>query len=263
MNREFKSVIRSLFPRRVKKHRILGGPLRGGRIVTSWHDYPAAIVGRTERELIHWFFENVRPGETWLDIGAHYGYTAIALSRLVGESGRVFAFEPLLSTSGCLTETRRLNRFSQLIVVPFGLSAPETLEMKTLPITRGMVDSTMGSGETKEQNMSKRMTWVETITVARLDWLWARICEDDQRVHGIKIDVQGMEIDVLRGMENILRQNKPKLVVELHKGVDRKVFLNLIELSGYLPIGVPVETSGDEREPRYIDNRSYAFLPKC
>jgi len=79
-----KTWLRPLLPRKIRPMRILGGPLRGQLIVTSWHDYPAAIVGRTELQLLKWFEAHVRKGQTWLDVGAHYGYTAIALSRLVG-----------------------------------------------------------------------------------------------------------------------------------------------------------------------------------
>ena len=43
-----KEALRKLLPRTVKPHRILAGPLRGQWIVTSWHDYPAAILGYTE-----------------------------------------------------------------------------------------------------------------------------------------------------------------------------------------------------------------------
>ena len=116
MNERLKGVIRCSLPRSLRRHTILGGPLRGNLIVTSWHDYPAAILGRTERPLLDYFKGNVREGETWLDIGAHYGYTAIALSRLVGPSGRVFAFEPMLNTSGCISRTRFLNNLQQYAV---------------------------------------------------------------------------------------------------------------------------------------------------
>ena len=72
--------------------------LRGAWLVTSWHDYPAGLAGRTERALLEWFAQNVHQGETWLDVGAHYGYTTIALGRLVGSHGRVFTFEPVPAT---------------------------------------------------------------------------------------------------------------------------------------------------------------------
>jgi len=76
-----KELLRMCLPHHIQPHRILAGPLRGYRIVTSGHDYPAAILGYTERPLLDWFDKQVGAGETWLDVGAHYGYTAIALAR--------------------------------------------------------------------------------------------------------------------------------------------------------------------------------------
>src|SRR4051794_36257605 len=106
MTASLKSRIRRFLPTSVRTHRILAGPLKGAAIQTSWHDYPGAILGTTEKPLVDWFSRNVSPGETWIDVGAHYGYTAIALSRLVGSAGRVVAFEPVLATAGCVARTR-------------------------------------------------------------------------------------------------------------------------------------------------------------
>jgi FkbM family methyltransferase len=197
----------------------------------------------------------VKPGDTWLDVGAHYGYTAIALSRLVGVKGRVFAFEPMLSTAGYVTQTRRLNHFPQLTVVPYGLASPETLEMISLPVTRGMADSTI-ERTVKEEGLTE---WLETIMVARFDWLWPRICGADARIDGVKIDVQGMEIEVITGMINTLRSWHPKLVVELHRGVDREKFLRTIEFAGYARDATPIEPVAGEVSPLYIDDHSYFF----
>jgi len=254
MNAQIRSLLRALLSRIIKRHSILAGPLRGYPIVTSWHDYPAAIMGRTERPLLEWFERNVQAGQTWLDIGAHYGYTAIALSRMVGVEGRVFAFEPLLSTAGYVAQTRQLNNFLQLTVVPYGLAAPETLEIISLPVTRGMVDSTIG--RTKDEG---RTEWLETIIVARFDWLWPRIYGTDARIDGMKIDVQGMEIEVLTGMIETLRSQHPKLVVELHRGVDRKKFLRTIESAGYACDATPIEPVDGEVSPLYMDDHSYFF----
>ena len=248
MNKTLKSFLRKWLPRSIRRHRILAGPLRGQWIVTSWRDYPAAITGRTERPLLDWFAENVKPGETWLDIGAHYGYTTVALSMLVGPRGRVFAFEPMLSTAGYLSQTRYLNHFPQLIVLPLALAAPHSLELTQLPTVRGMVDSTI-----------QREGWNETILVARLDWLWPQLCGDQKKIDGVKIDVQGMEIEALRGMSELLKVFRPKLVVEVHPGVDRNELSRLVELVGYSGCGAPIEPIEGEVEPQYIDDRSYAF----
>jgi FkbM family methyltransferase len=229
--------------------------LQGAQIVTSWHDYPAAILGHTERPLLNWFAKNVHFGQTWLDIGAHYGYTAIALSRLVGASGRVFAFEPVISTAGYLAQTRQLNLFPQLIVLPFGLADSKILEIKQLPVTRGMADSTIG-----QMTNDERKGWFETIMVTRFDWLWPNICGGNTQIDGVKIDVQGMEIDVLRGMSDTISRYRPKLVVEVHKGVDRIQLLNLIERAGYSRLGMPVEPVPDGTQPPFVDDHSYAFV---
>jgi FkbM family methyltransferase len=243
-----KSLVRRLLPTRVKPHRIVAGPLRGARIVTSWHDYPASIIGRTERGLLGWFDRHVKPGETWLDVGAHYGYTVIALSQLVGPSGRVFAFEPVVSTAGCVAQTGKLNGLTQATVVPCGLGAPESLAYLKLPLERGMADQTLSSDEDRR--------W-ESIQIARLDWFWPLLNDGIDAIDGVKIDVQGMEIDALRGMEGVLRRQHPKLVIELHAGVDRSRVLDLLARAGY-------QTRASAIDPRvsgYLeDNHSYAFM---
>lgn len=255
MKSQFKPLLRRLLPKAIRAQRILGGPLRGYRIVTSWHDYPAAILGRTERPLLDWFAANVKSGETWLDIGAHYGYTAIALCRLVGKRGRVFAFEPMVSTAGYLAQTRWLNHLPQMTVIPLGLGCPDSIEVQRLPATRGMVDSTIAQSEGTDSD------WQEAILVGRFDWLWPLICGGREQIDGVKIDVQGMEVDVLRGMVGTLKHYRPKLVVELHRGVDRSRLLDLVEAAGYSRRSVPIESVTGEIEPQYIDDRSYAFLP--
>ena len=266
MIKSTKSILRNFLPGGIHNHRIWSGLLRGERIVTSWHDYPAAILGYTERPLLNWFAQNAKPSETWLDIGAHYGYTAIALSRLVGESGRVFAFEPMLSTAGYVAQTRHLNNFLQLTVVPFGLAVPETLALISLPVTRGMVDSTLNREEDRGQRAEsgrqkdeRQAEWQETIMVARFDWLWPRICGGREQIDGVKIDVQGMEVEVLNGMIETLRRQHPKLVVEVHHGVDRNQLLGLIESAGYSRQATPIEPIEGEVEPQYVNDRSYYF----
>jgi FkbM family methyltransferase len=246
-----RELVRRALPRRLGSRRILGGPLRGRRLVTSWHDYPAAITGRTELPLLHWFAAHVRAGETWLDIGGHYGYTSLALAEQVGRSGRVFTFEPVAASAGCISQTRLANRLEQITVVPIGLGSPESLEVQRLPITRGMADMTL-KGE-------RDHAWWESIPIARFDWLWPRLNSGDARVDGLKIDVQGMELDVLSGMSDLLQRQKPSLVVELHTGVDRDEFRALLERVGYSTKAIPIDTDQSSHTD-LSDNCSYAFV---
>ena len=251
MDRRLKERVRHLLPRSLGRHRILAGPLRGSVIVTSWHDYPGAILGRTERRLLECFANNVGKGETWLDIGAHYGYTAIALSKLVGPSGRVFAFEPMLNTSGCISRTRFLNNLQHLTVIPMALGNGPDLAIDSLYSVRGMIDSTLQDS----------VGFKETFVTSRLDWLWPKISGTDLRIHGVKIDVQGMEIQVLEGMGALARKCRPRLLVEFHRGVSRPKFLDVIASMGYLARGSAIEPLPGETDPLYADDRTYLFIP--
>lgn len=251
MSRRFKEALRRLFPRSLRRHRILTGPMRGCSIVTSWHDYPAAILGRTEGPLLECFAKNVGKGETWLDIGAHYGYTAMALSRLVGTNGRVFAFEPMLNTAACICRTKSLNNLPQLTVIPMALGNCEDLSLESVVSTRGMIDSTL----------TEVAGFKETFAVARLDWLWPRISGSDLRIDGIKIDVQGMEIQALEGMATLVKRYRPKLLIEVHKGVSRQKLLEVIDSIGYTPRGTAIAPLPGESDPLYADDRTYLFSP--
>ncbi|PYQ63968.1 MAG: hypothetical protein DMF54_15445 [Acidobacteria bacterium] len=231
----------------MRAHRILRGPLRGRIIVTSLHDYPAAILGRTEKQLLTWFRQNVNPGETWLDVGAHYGYTAIALAELVGNSGCVYAFEPSLTTAGHLNQTRLLNSLSQITVVPFGLGDAGDLRIVSVPITRGMANHAFGGQH------------YEDIFLVGLDNLRTMLGWRD--IHGVKIDVQGLELQTLSGMSQTLAERRPKLIIEFHAGVDRRPILDLLTALGYRLPATPVEPLPTEIEPAYANDRSYAFEP--
>ena len=245
-------LLRALLPRTIRPRRIVAGPLRGAWLVTSWHDYPAGLTGRTERPLLDWFGRNVRPGETWLDIGAHYGYTTIALGRLVGPAGRVFTFEPVPATAGCVDQGRALNNLPHVAVIPLGLGQVDTMELKQLALTRGMADSTLPDTSS---------AWFVNAAIARFDWLWPAINGGNGAIHGVKIDVQGMELQTLEGMRDALARWHPRLVLELHAGVSREAVLSLLCELGYSSDAIAIEPVRGERTPQFVDNHSYAFHP--
>ncbi len=242
-------VLRPLLPRTRRSRRVLAGPLRGCRIVTSWYEYPAALLGYTESALLRWLLATVKPGQTWLDVGAHYGYTALALARLVGPCGRVFAFEPVPSTVACLRETRRLNEIEQVRVVPVGLGEPDDVGHMNIALERGMANPLSGAtGHTS------------AVTIACLDQVWDGLSEGDTRVHGVKMDVQGMELHALRGMRSILTAHRPLLALEFHAGVDRDAVQSLLTRCGYENAGIPVMASS-EAHGEYLDDHTYVFSP--
>ena len=72
--------------------------------------------------------KSIRPGMTVYDCGANVGYFSVMFARLVGEGGRVFAFEPSPASVECLGAARSLNGSGQMEVVPAAVwERPETL----------------------------------------------------------------------------------------------------------------------------------------
>ena len=159
------------------------------------------------------------------------------------------AFEPVMASAGCIGITRQLNRRGQLRVIAllFALGTDVGMRSFNLPVYRGMADSTLERGD-----------WIEPLLVTSFDHIWPSLSAPSERVHGVKIDVQGMEIEVLKGMRRMLTRDHPKLVVEFHAGVDRKVVLDLLGSVGYNAEPHAVE-GGSLGE--ILDDKSYSFDP--
>ena len=108
-------------PRRIAKRAL--APLLNERAyqliqaVTMSHDIRRGMLSEPEIELIRYA---VREGETAIDIGANYGLYAYHLSKAVGPTGRVYAFEPIDFTVGALRIVSRLLRLKNVEIIEKG-----------------------------------------------------------------------------------------------------------------------------------------------
>ena len=240
-----KHILRSLTPDNISGHHIWSGPLRGNTIFTSWKRYPRAIIGINDPALISWLSRNVKRGETWLDIGAYVGYMSLAMSRA---AERVFSFEASPLTFGLLARTCAANR-QHFVPIPVGLGPDPGLSIRVIGTTdSGMVDHSA--------DYSK-----ETVLLASFDWLWPQINAGKPEISGVKIDVEGNEIFVLRGMTQGLAKWHPKLVIELHSGVSRQELGGVLESSGY--DSTPIRLSGEAISLNETEeNGTYEFRAK-
>lgn len=144
----------------------------------------------------------VSPGDWVLDIGANIGQYTKRFSDLVGDTGRVIAFEPVPDTFELLTANAQ--RFRQKNVTLFNAAASDQC------VALGMAIPTLSSG------LSNYYAAHLTPTANGLTVLTFPI-GNMQFSHSIrlaKIDAEGHELAVLRGMENLLRRDQPTLIVE-------------------------------------------------
>src|SRR5215469_6631118 len=163
------------------------------------------------------------PDMTIYDVGANVGFFSVIAARLLGPKGRVICFEPLPENFRQISHNAMLNGFTNIQVIEKALGNfdGEASFWTSGEPTWGKLVST---GKTPD-----KMTGEIMVPVRRLDGIVADNGLPTPDV--IKIDVEGAEADVLAGAVEILRRNRPALLIELH-GTNAAVAKLLTEL-GY------------------------------
>jgi FkbM family methyltransferase len=171
------------------------------------------------------FFKNhIKPGDVVLDIGANIGYYSILFSRLVGDSGKVFAFEPDKENFSILTRNIASNKATNLVAEAAAVAAePGSLKLYH--------SSDKGDQRIYDPGDGRMFYTVPAMTMDNYFQ-----SKPTGQVQWIKMDIQGAEGYALEGMQNLIRQNKHVSIVcefwpyGLEKsgyGVDK--FFHLIE----------------------------------
>ncbi|MBA8804629.1 FkbM family methyltransferase [Nocardioides ginsengisegetis] len=155
------------------------------------------VFGFWERDLSEWLKDQLRPGDVFLDVGANIGYFSLLASRVVGPTGNVLAFEAIPSVAQQLEVNLHRNNVGNVTVVRSVVSdVPGLVEVFRGPEDNSGASSTVpGAGFSSEGR-------VEGV---RLDDQPI----DASRVRGVKIDVEGDELRVLRGSARLLGEMPP------------------------------------------------------
>jgi FkbM family methyltransferase len=147
-------------------------------------------------------FEAVlRPGDTCYDVGANIGVYTLWAAGLVGPSGQVHAFEPVPPTMAVLEEMVGRNGLDQVVLVASAVGAAVgQTGLRSYQDASGLAHAVADPTHADH--------------VARLDTLDAYSARH-RPPDLIKIDVEGAEIDVLRGAANLLATRAPALLLEM------------------------------------------------
>lgn len=178
----------------------------------------------SERAMQVVFDDMVSSGDQCIDVGANFGMHTLYLANLVGGSGKVWAFEPLPKNLELLRRNIGLNHFSQRVEV-----VPKVASNSPDPFLRmaGMDDPVAVTACLSNEKDSRTIA----VPNVRLDDMFnAKSCN----IGLIKIDVEGAEMDVLRGAEEMLKRCKPNLVIEVHGFALPKFGSSVSELRGFL-----------------------------
>jgi len=151
----------------------------------------------------------LRPGMTALDIGAHHGYYTLLASMLVGSQGRVIAFEPSPRERTRLERHVRLNKCANVRIEQVALGA--SLGKAELFLVEGVEDYCNSLRPPAVSAETRRVS----VDVTTLDEFLSSAGLTD--VHFVKLDVEGAELDVLKGARSHLKQSsRPIFMVEVY-----------------------------------------------
>jgi len=146
------------------------------------------------------FQQLLQPGMTAVEVGANVGAHTVAIAQLVGSRGRVLAFEPQLGVFQLLCANLALNAIENVEAHWAALgSAPGLIAVPRLDsrVRENFGGLAIGAAQQGDQ-----------VRLATLDIFELPAC------HFIKIDVEGMEAEVIRGARETIRRHKPAIYAE-------------------------------------------------
>jgi FkbM family methyltransferase len=209
--------------------RVAGGPLAGLVLEVDPRLHKEMLAGRYEPQVERAIQQLLAGGDTAFDVGAHLGYFSLTMATRVGGSGRVVAFEPDPVVAGQLQRNLGLQDHPlETVVVP--LVAAVGARSGRVPFACGADSSTgrlSGTGGVE-------------VEVTTLDEAVERFGEPRL----VKVDVEGAELEVLRGGRRLLGRRSATFVVETHSEELERACVRLLESLGYRCGRLPDEPEG-------------------
>ncbi len=161
------------------------------------------MMGEYETEVLKAFEISVKKNAIVLDIGANIGINAMRLSKLVGDNGKVYAFEPIPFNQQRFKKNIQLNKITNITLMEFALGQHN--------------EQVIISIDDKEENMgaiSLRNPTEHGIAIeVRNGDEWV-LQNNIEKIDFMKIDVEGFEWNVINGFSESIKKYHPTILLE-------------------------------------------------
>lgn len=159
-------------------------------------------TGTYEKGTIQLLGDFLKQGSIFMDIGANIGLMSTIASKIVGEKGRVYAVEANPKTIEVLRHNCAINLCENIEILPIALASEKgsAILYENWKVNRGGA-SLISQGDEHGITVSKE----------RLDDLFS----PDSPVHLVKIDVEGFELEVLKGGVDWFKTQQPVFIIEV------------------------------------------------
>ncbi len=167
----------------------------------------------------------LKPGQVLVDLGANIGYYTLLGARLVGEAGKVIAFEPNARNLELLYASIVENALKNVLVLPVAASdTPQLLRLQAFG-SNGFLVPPVG--------LEAGAQYVQAVAVDH-------ILMAESRIDVVKLDIEGFEPFALRGMRNLLDKHHPAILTEFspwhiehRSGLAPQDYLDELAAKGY------------------------------
>lgn len=198
--------------------------------------FDLAMYGRHEPFETELVQQEVKAGNTVLDVGAHIGYYTLIFAKLAGTQGKVFAFEPEPENFCLLQKNVRQNGYQNVALMPKAVS--DKVGKASLYL------SANNSGDHRICDSREARGTIEIETVSLDDYF-----KDYKRtIDFVKMDIQGAEYAALCGMTTLLETDRVmRLMTEFWPhglrtyGIQPSVFLSFLADRGFRLLDVDEE----------------------
>lgn len=207
----------------VRPRRVLRGLASGCRILVSPTEHLGYLLGTAEPHLQRAIRKYVKRGDTAYDIGANLGYVSLSLSTRVGNSGKVFAFEPLPDN---------------IVLLRKGIEASGRKNVTVFDFAASDVSGTAVIRMTGNNRSMASLVWHQDEPTATEYTVRTEPIDEHVESYGlpkpsfVKIDVEGAEGKVLRGMSRTIARFKPVIFIEC-SDAGREITWAILKEIGY------------------------------
>lgn len=169
-------------------------------------DWNVFFFGQYEKETNDLLFEYVKPGQVVIEAGANNGTETVLLSRLVGPGGKVFAFEPVEHVYKSLQLNLSINDCKNVVAEQKALGESEG-ELYFNVLSQDYCNQGMASKYDEQSGDIKVLVKQTSIDLMLREHSFPS-------VDFIKMDIQGAEIELLKGAQHTIQKSRPVIFTE-------------------------------------------------
>ena len=213
-------------PNGLTQVKIAAGNLAGYTILLDMQVDKDYWLGTYEPQLQAALCDLVLPGMVIYDVGANIGYVSLMLAKATGEKGKVYAFEALPANVGQLQKNLALNQMERRVSLFAGAVTQASGPVRFLVHASGGMGKAAGSAGRQDIYQSE----VIVPGISLDEFVFGQGNPPPQVV---KMDIEGGEVLALPGMQRVLTEVRPVMMMELHGPESSQVAWNMLTAANY------------------------------